>query len=247
MQRLKDKVAIITGSTSGMGRDTAYVFAEEGAKIVVCGRNEERAQEVVNNIKAKGGEAMYVIADMTDLEQVCTIFDKTMEAYGTVDILFNNAGLLSLTPSYDITLEEWDRVMTCDVTSALVLAQKVYPIMKEKGSGSIINTSSVAGISARYGTVAYCTAKHAMNGLTVALAREMGPEVRCNAIAPGAILTAMVDSIGGIDTIAPMIASSPLNRAGSGREIGKVALFLATDESSYITGQIIRVDGGIDA
>ena len=127
MQRLKDKVAIITGSTSGMGRDTAYVFAEEGAKVVVCGRNEERAREVVENIKANGGEAIYVIADMTDLDQVCTIFDKTIEAYGTVDILFNNAGLLSLTPSPDITMEEWDRVMTCDVTAALVLAQKVYP------------------------------------------------------------------------------------------------------------------------
>jgi 3-oxoacyl-[acyl-carrier protein] reductase len=247
MQRLKDKVAIITGSTSGMGRDTAYVFAEEGAKVVVCGRNEERAQEVVKNIKANGGEAIYVIADMTDLDQVCTIFDKTMEAFGTVDILFNNAGLLSLTPSPDITMEEWDRVMTCDVTAALVLAQKVYPIMKEKGAGSIINTSSVAGISARYGPVAYCTAKHAMNGLTAALAREMGPEIRCNAIAPGAIVTAMLESVGGTDSLKPMIASSPLNRAGSGREIGTVALFLATDDSSYITGQVIRVDGGVDA
>ena len=247
MQRLKDKVAIITGSTSGMGRDTAYVFAEEGAKVVICGRNEERAKQVVQNIKEQGGEALYVLVDMTDLEQVPTIFDKTMEAFGTVDILFNNAGLLSLTPSYDIDLDEWNRVMNCDVTSALVLSQKVYPVMKAKGKGSIINTSSVAGISARYGPVAYCTAKHAMNGLTAALAREMGPEIRCNAIAPGAIDTAMLDSVGGVDSLAPMIASSPLKRCGSGREIGTVALFLATDDSSYITGQVIRVDGGVDA
>jgi len=246
MGRLAGKVAIITGATSGMGRETAYIFAAEGAKVVVVGRDEERAKAVVDKIKAEGGEAMYIIADMSDLEHAGAIVDKTLEAYGTVDILYNNAGMLSLTPITQITLEEWHKVMNVDVTSSMILIQKVAPIMKAKGKGVILNTGSVAGTSARWGPVAYCTAKHAMNGLTKAAARELGPEIRVNAILPGAIDTAMLDSVGGIKAMKYMTDMSPLKRAGDGSEIGTVALFLCTDEASFITGQLIRVDGGID-
>lgn len=247
MGRLQDKVAIITGGTSGMGRDTAYVFAEEGAKVVITGRNEDRAKAVVEEIEKNGGEALYVIADMTNRDNLQQIVDKTIEKFGTVDILFNNAGLLSVTPTLDIGLEEWDNALQVNVTSALMLAQMVAPIMKEKGKGVIINTGSVAGTSARWGPVAYATSKHAMNGLTKALARELGPEIRVNAILPGAILTAMLDSAGGEEAMEPMKQMSPLKRIGQGREIGTVALFFATDDSSFITGQILRVDGGVDA
>lgn len=247
MGRLQDKVAIITGGTSGMGRDTAYVFAEEGAKVVITGRNEERAKEVVAEIEKNGGQAIYVIADMTKRDNLQQIVDKTVEKFGTVDILFNNAGLLSQTPTLDIGLEEWDNTMQVNVTSALMLAQMVAPIMKEKGKGVIINTGSIAGTSASWGPVAYATSKHAMNGLTKALARELGPEIRVNAILPGAILTAMLDSAGGEEAMEPMKQMSPLKRIGQGREIGTVALFFATDDSSFITGQLLRVDGGVDA
>lgn len=247
MGRLQDKVAIITGGTSGMGRDTAYVFAEEGAKVVITGRNEDRAKAVVEEIEKNGGEAFYVIADMTNRDNLQQIVDKTIEKFGTVDILFNNAGLLSVTPTLDIGLEEWDNALQVNVTSALMLAQMVAPIMKEKGKGVIINTGSVAGTSARWGPVAYATSKHAMNGLTKALARELGPEIRVNAILPGAILTAMLDSAGGEEAMEPMKQMSPLKRIGQGREIGTVALFFATDDSSFITGQLLRVDGGVDA
>ncbi|HHT21329.1 MAG TPA: glucose 1-dehydrogenase [Tissierellia bacterium] len=247
MGRLQDKVAIITGGTSGMGRDTAYVFAEEGAKVVITGRNEDRAKAVVEEIEKNGGEALYVIADMTNRDNLQQIVDKTIEKFGTVDILFNNAGLLSVTPTLDIGLEEWDNALQVNVTSALMLAQMVAPIMKEKGKGVIINTGSVAGTSARWGPVAYATSKHAMNGLTKALARELGPEIRVNAILPGAILTAMLDSAGGEEAMEPMKQMSPLKRIGQGREIGTVALFFATDDSSFITGQLLRVDGGVDA
>ena len=246
MGRLQDKVAIITGGTSGMGRDTAYVFAEEGAKVVITGRNEARAKEVVENIESNGGEALYVIADMTNRDELKQIVDKTVEAFGTVDILFNNAGILSTTPTMQIELDEWDAAMQVNVTSALTLTKLVAPLMKEKGNGIIINTGSIAGTSARWGPVGYCTSKHAMSGLTKALARELGPEIRVNAILPGAIATAMLDSAGGEDAMEPMKQMSPLKRIGRGREIGTVALFLATDDSSFITGQLIRVDGGAD-
>lgn len=246
MGKLDGKVAIITGSTSGMGRETAYLFASEGAKVVITGRNEERSKEAVQKIKDAGGEAIYVLVDMTDLKQVENIFDETIKAYGTVDILYNNAGMLSTKNTLDIELEEFLNVFNVNVNAALVLTKKCAPVMKEKGKGVIINTGSVAGTSARWGSVAYCSSKHAMSGLTKAFARELGPEIRCNAILPGAIQTAMLDSVGGADAMEPMRQRSPLKTLGEGLDIANTALFLASDESRFITGQLLRVDGGID-
>lgn len=244
--KLKDKVAIVTGSTSGMGRATAELFAKEGARVVVTGRDEKRAKEVVDGIKAQGGEAMYVIVDASKTEDNKILVDKTMEAYGTVDILFNNAGMLSMSSLMDVSLEEWNKLWAVNVTSALYLAQLVAPEMKKKGKGVIINTSSVAGFDAHHGFVGYITTKHAMNGLTKSMAWELGPEIRVNAIAPGAIHTAMVDSIGGPDVLGGMKEGSPLKRIGQPGDIATVALFLASDESSFVDGQILRVDGGIE-
>lgn len=245
--KLKDKVAIVTGSTSGMGRATAELFAREGAKVVITGRNEQRAKEVVDKIKAEGFEATYVVVDTSKIEDCKIIVDKAIEAYGTIDILFNNAGALSITPLVDISLEEWNNVFNVNVTSALYLTQLVAPIMKEKKKGIIINTSSVAGFNGHFGFAAYISSKHAMNGLTKSMAWELGPEIRVNAIAPGLIDTAMVDSIGGVDAVgAAMIEGSPIKRAGQPEDIASVALFLASDDSSFVDGQILRVDGGIE-
>ena len=244
--KLKDKVAIVTGSTSGMGRATAELFAREGAKVVVTGRNEERAKEVVDGIKNEGNEAIYVIADMLKLEDVKNIFDRTMEEYGTVDILYNNAGMLSTTALTDVTIEEWENVFRVNTTAPLYLTQLVAPVMKEKGKGSIINTSSVAGCHAHHGAVAYVSSKHAKNGLTKSMAWELGPEIRVNAIIPGAIMTAMVEGVGGDAAVAHLKEGSPLKKVGMPEEIATTALFLASDESSFITGQLLRVDGGID-
>ena len=246
MGRLEGKVAIITGATSGMGRDTAYVFAEEGAKVVITGRDEARAKEVVETINKNGGLAAYVIADIANRESLDKIVEETMERFGTVDILFNNAGVNYAVPTMDVSMEEWDKVMQVNVSSVFILSKIVAPIMKAKGCGSIINTGSVAGVSSKYGRVAYTTSKHALNGLTRALARELGPEIRVNAILPGAILTAMLESRGGETAVEGMRKASPLKRIGAGREIGKVALFFATDDSSFVTGQLLRVDGGVD-
>ncbi|WP_296789761.1 SDR family NAD(P)-dependent oxidoreductase [uncultured Methanobrevibacter sp.] len=244
--KLDGKVAIVTGATSGMGRDSAKLFAAEGAKVVITGRNEERAKEVVDDIKAEGGEAIYVIADMANLDDVEKIFDATMEEYGTVDVLFNNAGMLSMSPLMDLTIEEWNRVFNVNVTSALRLTQLVAPVMKEKGKGTIVNTCSVASFGAHHGFAAYVDSKHAMMGLTKSIAWELGPEIRCNGIAPGLIHTAMVDSIGGPGALQQMIDQCPVKRHGVPEDIATVALFLASDDSSFIDGQIIKVDGGFE-
>ena len=246
MGKLDGKVAIVTGSTSGMGRSTAKLYAAEGAKVVVTGRNEERAQAVVDDIIAAGGEAFAVIADMANVDDIKKIFDETMEKYGTVDILFNNAGLLSVTPLLDITKEEWDKVFAVDVYAPLYLTQLVAPVMKEKGKGVVINTCSVASYAAHFGFVGYISSKHAIAGLTKSMAFELGPEIRCNGIAPGAIHTAMVDSIGGVEALQMMIDGAPMKRVGQGEDIAALALFLASDESEFVDGQIIRCDGGFE-
>ena len=246
MGKLDGKVAIITGATSGMGRESAKLFAAEGAKVVVTGRNEERAKAVVDDIKAAGNEAIYVIADMANLDDVQKIFDATMDEYGTVDVLFNNAGMLSMSPLMELSIEEWNNVFTVNVTSALRLTQLVAPVMKEKGKGTIINTCSVASFGAHHGFAAYVDSKHAMMGLTRSIAWELGPEIRCNGIAPGLIHTAMVDSIGGPSALQQMIDQCPVKRCGEGQDTATKALFLATDDSAFIDGQIIKVDGGFE-
>lgn len=246
MKKLDGKVAIITGSTSGIGRATAYLFAEEGAKVVVTGRNEARAKEVVETIKANGGEAIYVLADTSNPNAPQIIFDAAMEAYGTVDILMNNAGMINWTPLLDIPMEDFVEVLNVDVASVLKLTQLCAPVMKEKGKGSIINVGSVSGHKAHYGMVAYVTSKHALNGLTKSMAWELGPEIRANCICPGSIMTAMVEASGGEEACAPMVMASPLHRVGQANEIATTALYLACDDSSFMTGQILRVDGGVD-
>jgi len=246
MGRLDGKVALITGSTSGMGRETAYLFAKEGAKVIVTGRNEARAKAVVDRIRADGGEAIYVLADTNDLSAPKKIFDAAMEAYGTIDVLMNNAGMLSLAQFDTCTAEELMQAINVNVTSAMLLSQLVAPVMKAKGGGHIINVASIVGWAANWGFVAYVTSKHAMVGLTKAMANELAPTIHVNGICPGAIKTAMLDSVGGEDVFAPMIARTALKRVGQGSEIASVALFLATEDSSFIDGQLIHVDGGVD-
>ena len=183
---------------------------------------------------------------MANLDDVQKIFDATMDEYGTVDVLFNNAGMLSMSPLMELSIEEWNNVFTVNVTSALRLTQLVAPVMKEKGKGTIINTCSVASFGAHHGFAAYVDSKHAMMGLTRSIAWELGPEIRCNGIAPGLIHTAMVDSIGGPSALQQMIDQCPVKRCGEGQDIATTALFLATDDSAFIDGQIIKVDGGFE-
>ena len=212
----------------------------------MTGRNEERAQAVVDEIKGNGGEAIYVIVDASNVEDCKKIFDATMEAFGTVDILVNNAGMLSMSPLLDVSIEEWNKVFAVNVTSALYLTQLCAPVMKEKGKGVIVNVASVASYAAHHGFAAYISSKHAMAGLSKSMAWELGPEIRVNAIAPGAIHTAMVDSIGGPSVLQGMIDNCPCKRVGQPEDIAGAALFLASDDCTFLTGQIIKVDGGFE-
>lgn len=244
MGRLDGKVSIITGSTSGMGRSSAELFAKEGAKVVVVGRNEERAKQVVETIKSEGGEAIYVLADMTNPDDLKNIVDKTVEKYGRIDVLFNNAGTFSLNNLMDLSLKEWNKILTINVTAAFLLTKLAVPIMKENKKGTIINTGSAASLSPQYGPAGYVTSKHAIAGLTKSIAYELGPEIRCNCIAPGLIDTPMVE---GTDESAcnAMMEATPMKRIGEGKDIANMAVFLASDESTFVDGQIIRVDGGV--
>ncbi len=246
MGRLDGKVAIITGSTSGMGRASAELFAKEGAKVVVVGRNEGRANEVVEAIKAEGGKAIYLIADMSNPDDVQNIVDTAVNEYGTIDVLFNNAGMFSLTPITDLSLEEWNNILAVNLTAAFLLTKLAIPVMKENGKGSIINTSSSAAFSPKYGAVGYVTSKHAIAGLTKSIAMELGPDIRCNSIAPGLIDTPMAAAAGPEAEAAgqAMVAATPMKRKGLGEDIAYAAVYLASDESTFVDGQIIRVDGG---
>ena len=246
--KLKGKVAIVTGSTSGMGRATAELFAREGAKVVVTGRNEERAKEVVEKIKSEGNEATYVIVDMVKTEDLKKIVDKTIEEYGTVDILFNNAGMLSTTPIEELSMEEWENVFKVNVTAPLISKPISCPNNERKRQRSYYQHKFCrGGAHAHHGMAAYVSSKHALSGLTKSMAWEYGPEIRANAILPGAIMTAMVDSVGGEAAVKHLIEGSPIKKAGQTEEIATAALFLATDDFFFfVTGQLIRVDGGID-
>ena len=245
MARLEGKVAIITGSTSGMGRASAELFAKEGAKVVVVGRNETRAKDVVDTIKADGGEAIYVIANMSDPKELEKIVTTTLDEYGTVDVLFNNAGMFSVNQLVDLSLEEWNNILAVNVTAAFYLTKLVVPIMKEKGKGSIINTGSAASVYPQYGPAGYVTSKHAIAGLTKSIAYELGPEIRANLIALGLIDTPMVASAGQDEATKAMIEATPMQRVGLGEDIAYAAVYLASDESSFVDGQILRVDGGV--
>ncbi|MCR5032609.1 MAG: glucose 1-dehydrogenase [Lachnospiraceae bacterium] len=246
MGKLDGKIAIVTGATSGMGRATAILFAREGAKVMVCGRNKERAEEVVNQIKGEGLQADYVLVDAAKPEDGKLIVDKTLEVFGEPDILVNNAGMLSMSTLMDVSLEEWEKVFNVNVTSALKLTQLCAPYMKKKGKGVIVNVASVASFAAHHGFAAYISSKHGFAGLSKSMAWELGPEIRVNAIAPGLVHTAMVDSIGGLGVLQGMIDNCPVKRAGQPEDIANVALFLASDDSSFIDGQVIKVDGGFE-
>ncbi|MCR5235715.1 MAG: SDR family oxidoreductase [Lachnospiraceae bacterium] len=224
MGKLEGKVAIVTGATSGMGRATAVLFAREGAKVVVCGRNEERAKEVVDQIKDEGNEAVYVLIDAANPEDSQLIVDKTLAEFGEPDILINNAGMLSMSPLMDVSLEEWEKVFNVNVTSALKLTQLCAPYMKNKGKGVIVNIASVASFAVHQGFAAYISSKHGMAGLSKSMAWELGPEIRVNAIAPGLVHTAMVDSIGGVGALQGMIDNCPVKRAGEPEDIANVEM-----------------------
>jgi len=246
--RLKDKVAIVTGSGRGIGEGIVLRFAEEGAKIIVNDVNEDDAKNVVDQVKAKGGQAVVVIGSVSDRATVQKMVDTAVKEFGTLDIIVNNAGITRDSILHKMTDDQWSAVIDVNLTGVYLGIQCAARIMREKGYGKIINISSTSALG-NVGQLNYSASKAGVIGMTKTAAKELGAKgVNVNAIAPGMIWTDMMknmppETLKQMDMMLPFIV--PLNRKGSPQDISNLALFLASDESSFITGQIIFCDGGM--
>lgn len=250
MGRLKNKVAIITGGAMGMGAATAELFASEGAKVVIADFNEEKGLQQTNKIKAAGGECSFVKTDVSNSKDVENMVQFTVDTYGRLDIALNNAAITpDDKPIADFDEDYWDRLISIDLKGvALCLKYEIKQMLAQGGGGSIINTSSVSGIRPQPGTPAYIAAKHAVIGLTKSVAMDYSPhQIRINSVAPGAIDTPMLRGAleqFGFDPEAYAKQLSMLGRFANADEVAKAHLWLASDDSSYVTGAVITVDGG---
>ncbi|MGR2662038.1 SDR family NAD(P)-dependent oxidoreductase [Chromobacterium haemolyticum] len=247
---LAGKVALITGAGSGIGRATALLFAEEGAKIAVCDLNPCNGMDTVTVIQATGGEAVFIEADVglaADCQRAVT---DTVARFGRLDILFNNAGITRRANVVDTTEAEWDAVMNVNVKSVFLMSKHAVPVMSSQGGGSIINAGSGWGLVGGKDAVSYCASKGAVVNMTRAMAVDHGPEnIRVNSVCPGDTDTDMLRNEArqlGLANTALVEAgnSRPLMRVGQAREIAQTVLFLASDRSSFVTGAAYVVDGG---
>ena len=243
--RLKDKVAVITGGTRGIGYATADAFLREGATVILAGSGKASADKAVASLKEKypGAKIAGISPDLADLEDVRSIFRTATSLYGCIDILVNNAGISESTPFMNYTEETFDKVMDLNVKGVFNATRAAAECMVARGSGVILSTSSMVSISGQPSGFAYPASKFAVNGLTVSLARELGPKgIRVNAVAPGIIETDMMKAVPR-EVIEPMIARIPLQRLGKPEDIANAFVFLASDEAGYITGVVLSVDG----
>lgn len=246
--RLKDKVAIITGAGRGIGEGIALRFAQEGAKIVVNDINEADALRTVEKIKSMGGQAVAVIGSVTSREIAQKMVDTAVSEFGTVDILVNNAGIIRDAMLHKMTDEQWDQVIEVNLKGVFLCTQCAARVMREKGYGKIINISSTSW-RGNPGQLNYSATKAGVIGMTKTAAKELAPKgINVNAIAPGMIWTDMLKSmppaiLEKMEKGLPFIV--PLNRKGTPQDVANLALFLASDESSFITGQVIHCDGGM--
>ena len=251
MDRLKGKGAIVTGSTSGIGVGIARLFVAEGAKVVVCGRRQEKGQAVVDDITKDGGEACYHFMDMTDITSVEALFADTYEKYGRIDILVNNAANVGLKDGRveELSLEMWDAIFNSDVRGTFYATQCVLPYMKKnENGGSIVNIGSMASCGGDLGSTAYACAKAGVDMLTKYTALQVGKDkIRCNCVRPGLIVTPENDARVPQVLKDIFLSNIMVDRYGCPEDIGHMCVYLASDESAYVTGQIVNVDGGLNS
>lgn len=243
--QLQDKVAVVTGSTKGIGKEIALEFARRGAKVVVSGRNAERAEAVCAEIKAAGGSAMAVVGDVSRMADAQQLIERALEQFGQIDVLVNNAGITRDNLLMRMKEEEWDEVLAINLKGAFNCIKSVTRQMMKQRSGRIINITSVVGQMGNAGQANYAASKAGIIGLTKSVARELASRnITCNALAPGFIET---DMTGALDEKVreSLQAQIPLGRLGSVSDVARAAAFLAGDEAAYITGQVINVDGGM--
>ena len=248
--RLKDKVALITGGTSGIGEATALLFAREGAKIAITGRNADRGFAVVERVKQLGSDAIFLRTDVSLAEDCRRAVDETLNAFGHLDILFNNAGVFYAQTALECSEQAWDEQIDVNLKGTFLMSKFALPTMIARKSGVIVNNSSGWGIVGGDHAVAYCASKGGVVLMTKALAIDHGSQgIRVNCVCPGDVETPMLSAdakMRGLkwsDYIAGC-AARPLGRVGTADEIAKAVLFLASDDSSFMTGAALVVDGG---
>lgn len=244
---LKGKVAVVTGGTRGIGNAIVRKFVEEGAKVVLCGSRQATAEKALEALKADYPDATVsaIWPALSDRASVTEAFVKVREEFGSIDILANNAGISHNNSFFDYKDEDFDKIIDINIRAVYVCTRAAAEIMKEQGRGVIINTSSVVSINGQAAGCGYPTSKFAVNGLTISLARELGPlGIRVNAVAPGVTMTDMMAVLPD-EMIQPIIAKIPLRRVGQPEDIANAFAFLASDMASYINGAVLPVTGGV--
>ena len=245
-----DKIVLVTGGTSGIGKTTAIAFADAGASVVLTGRREKEGLEVVAEIKKTGGTAAYIRADVAKEAEVAKAVDFVISTHGRLDMAFNNAGVEIVGPLDQVTEEQYRRTFDINVWGVLNAMKHEIAAMLKTGGGSIVNVSSIAGHIGLAQASIYVATKHAVEGLTKAVAVEFAKQgIRVNAVAPGAIATDMVDRFAGKkgDVRNWLISQHPVGRLGTAEEIAAAVLYLASDAAKFTTGTILSVDGGWSA
>ena len=244
--RLKDKTAVITGGGSGIGLATARAFIKEGAKIVLFGRRKEKLEKAVDDLN---GSAIFVQGDMTNNDDLDKLINETLHHFKGIDILVNNAGLFNGAPLHEISDSEWDKMMDINIRSVFQLTRRVLPVMLSKKKGSIIHISSILGLIAVPQVAAYSVSKGALNQFSRSIAVEYGPSgIRSNSICPGLIETDMTaDLMKDVELMKEWSKEYPIGRFGKPEDVANACLYLASDESSFVTGTILPVDGGFTA
>lgn len=242
------KVAFVTGAANGIGRAAALAFAREGASVVVADVSEQGNQETARLIEWAGGRALAVRCDVSREEDVKAALDTAVEAFGRLDVAFNNAGVEQpITPAADLAQEEWDRIVGIDLRGVFLCMKHQIPLMLKQGGGAIVNTSSGAGVKGFAGQAAYCAAKFGVVGLTKAAALDYAAaNVRINAVCPGIVETPMMDRFSGgtPEGRERVIAQEPVGRMGKPEEIAAAVLYLCSDVAAFVTGHAMVVDGG---
>ncbi|MGD9962836.1 MAG: SDR family NAD(P)-dependent oxidoreductase [Thermoplasmata archaeon] len=250
--RLKDKVALVTGGTEGMGFATAALFLREGARVTISGRSEEKGRKAVSEL-SKIGDAHFVRGDVASAADALRMVEETVDRFGRIDVLFNNAGVYIEKSAEEMSEEEWDRLMDVNVKGTFLVSKYAIPHMRRQGGGVIVNNSSDAGIIGNRNCPAYCASKGAVTLMTKAMALDYaGCGIRVNSVNPGTIDTPMLAreveaSEDPGEYMARTVAESPMGRIGRADEVAKAVLFLASDESSFVTGACLSVDGGSTA
>ncbi len=252
--RFQNKIVLITGASSGIGETAAHAFAREGAHVFLAARRVDRGEAVAESIRAAGGEATFYQADMADRNQIRAMVEACVATYGGLDIAFNNAGTegATFTPTHEYPEDAWDEQVSVNLTGVWFCMRYQLPVMLDRGAGTIINMSSLAGLKGIAGSSGYAATKYGVVGMTKAAALEYATQgIRVNAVCPAVVESEMADRVFFTDRDEEfkegIRASHPMNRIGKPEEVANAVLWLASDEATFITGTTLNIDGGAGA